>query len=290
VNPEVSIVVCTRNRRELAVRRAEWALSQTSCAEAIFVVDGATDDTVPALEALAATDRRLRVIALPTNHGIPAAKNLGTRATTSPWVLLLDDDDQLSPGFLETLLHVAESAGADIVGAPWVHLQPAEDLDAALARTPRLPGGPALDRPSVFPVGDWQECHWLPSNGLYRRSVFDDVSFDEGYAGNFYREESDFFLSAVRAGHKVVVTSLAYTYVSSRAGGGIEHGARATAKFKYEYWVLRNHWRFLRKHGDWLHGRGELPGKTRHQLTVARQRSRPLIKAAVKRLNPAARR
>jgi GT2 family glycosyltransferase len=286
VKPEVCVVVCTRNRRELAVRRARWALAHDACTEAIFVVDGATDDTVPALEELAAADGRLRVVALPTNRGVPAAKNVGTRAATSEWILLLDDDDQLSPDFLDNLLRVAETAGADIVGVPWLHLRQGESIDAAIARTPRSHGGPALDRPSIFPVGVWQECYWLPSNALYRRSIFDTVSFDEGYIRNFYREESDFFVAAMRAGYKVVATSTAFSYLCARSGGGIEHGAA----LKYEYWALRNNWRFLRKHGDWLRHKGEIPGKGRHQLRVARQRLRPLVRSAANRLKPGGKR
>ncbi|WP_250037911.1 glycosyltransferase family 2 protein [Paractinoplanes maris] len=281
---KVSIVVCTRNRRELAMRRAEWALAQDTCAEAIFVVDGATDDTVPALRDLATTDKRLRVLALPSNRGVPAAKNIGTRAATAEWVLLLDDDDQLSSHFLTILLETAEAAEADIVGVPWLHLRPGESLDAAVARTPRVPGGPALDHPSTFPVGDWQECYWLPSNGLYRRTVFDSVHFDERYGGNFYREESDFFISALRAGYKVVATSRAFTYLRDRSSGGIEHNAKLT----YEYWVLRNNWLFLSKHGAWLRRNGQIRGKAHHQFTVVRQRSKPLLRAAVRRLKPAA--
>jgi glycosyltransferase involved in cell wall biosynthesis len=277
---DVSIVVATRNRSRLALERARWALSHRACKEAVFVVDKADDDTAIVLRELAETDPRLKVLSLDRQVGVPSAKNIGTRSASCEWVLLLDDDDQLSDGFLDALLQVAASSGADIVGVPWLHLRHDESLDAAVQRTPRRPGGPALDRPQIFPLQDWEACCWLPSNSLIRRMIFDSISFDEGYRGNFYREETDFFVSAARSGFRVGATSLAYTYLRERSGGGIERKSKAD----YEYWVLRNHWRFLRKHGAWLRESGAIDGSIRDQLALSRKRFQPIALAAGRRI------
>lgn len=277
---EVSVVVATRNRSRLALERAEWALAQPACREVIFVVDGAEDDTAVRLGELAHKHPHLKVIQLDERVGVPAAKNIGTQSASSPWVLLVDDDDQLSDGFLELLLKVAAASRADIVGAPWVFVGDGEHLAAAVHRAPRRPGGPLLDQPQIFPEQDWEECLWLPANSLISRKVFDKVSFDERYGGNFYREETDFFISAARAGFRLVVTSLAHCYLVERSDGGIERRSRV----KYEYWVLRNNWRFLRKHGAWLRRTGAITSVAHHQSALCGRRMRPIARAAARRV------
>lgn len=276
----VSIVVPTRNRCRQAYEKAQWALAQKACAEAIFVVDATDDDTVPQLRHLAETEPRLRVLPLERRTGPSGARNMGIRAASSEWVLLLDDDDVLSEGFLDAILKVAHAADASIVGTPWFNLTDGRDLAAFVATAPRRTGGPALDRPSFFPEEDWEACPWINANALVHRSVFHEVSFDEGYRGNFYREETDFFVAAARAGHRVVVTSLAYAYLRERVGGGVDRRRRLT----YEYWVLRNNWRFLRKHGAWLRSAGQIRGPLREQLALAVRRARPILRAGVRRL------
>jgi glycosyltransferase involved in cell wall biosynthesis len=278
----VSIVVATRNRCKQAYAQAQWALAQPACAEAIFVVDGTDDDTVPQLRHLAATDARLRVMPLDRQAGLCSARNVGIQAASSEWVLLIDDDDIASDGYIEAMLRVAHAAGASIVGTPWFNLTDGQDLATFIATAPRRPGGPGLDRPDVFPEKDWEVCLWINANVLFHRAVFDEISFDEGYRGNFYREETDFFVAAARAGHRVVVTSLAYTYLQERVGGG----TYGRWKLPYEYWVLRNNWRFLRKHGAWLRAEGLMRGILREQVALAASRARPILRAGVRRLTP----
>jgi GT2 family glycosyltransferase len=276
---QVSVVVATRNRSQLACDRAIWALAQASVTEAIFVVDGAEDDTAADLRRIAETDPRLRVIELHRNVGPPKARNIGVRAAACDWVLVIDDDDHVSPDFIDVLLQVADEADADVVGVPWFHLESDEDIDQVLGRAPRTPGGPALDRPGIVPEEDWVESVWIHANTLFRRSVFEKVSYDEHYVGNYYRDETDLFVSLARAGFRVVVTSRGYTYMRTRSSGGIDHGA----KLLYEYWALANNWRFLNKHGAWLRERGLLESKGREQLAFAGRRARPIVRSVIRR-------
>ncbi|MGN9778720.1 glycosyltransferase family 2 protein [Micromonospora sp. H33] len=276
----VSVVVPTRNRSHLACARAKWALSQPAVREVIFVVDGSADDTAARLQSLADQDSRLRVIVNQRNVGPPKAKNMGIRAATSEWVLVIDDDDIPSDNLIAELLRVAQEAGADVVGVPWFNLGEAENVEELVARAPRAPGGPQLDRPGLFPETAWAQCVWMPANALFRRSVFDAVAYDESYTGNFYREETDLYVSAARAGHRVVVTDRGYTYIRSRLGGGIDR----QSKLRYEYSVLRNNWYFLRKHGAWLREQRLIRGSTQEQTSLFVRRMKPLARAAGRRL------
>ena len=80
--------------------------------EWIIVNDCSTNpDSAQALEpyrVLARRDRRVRVIDLQQNHGLPAARNAGWRAARAPCVFFLDADDLIEPTTLEkSALHLA---------------------------------------------------------------------------------------------------------------------------------------------------------------------------------------
>lgn len=107
--PDVSVVIPTRSRPELAVRAVRSALAQTvDNIEVIVVVDGPDDLTVATLAAIA--DARLRVVVLPESGGAPNARNVGVAQARATWTALLDDDDEWLPQKLAVQLDVARSA------------------------------------------------------------------------------------------------------------------------------------------------------------------------------------
>src|SRR5690348_15530892 len=107
--PDVSVVIPTRNRPELAVRAVESALGQTHRnLEVIVVIDGPDPATSAALEAVA--DDRLRVIVLPTSGKAPNARNQGVHNANGKWVALLDDDDEWLPSKLAVQLELAATS------------------------------------------------------------------------------------------------------------------------------------------------------------------------------------
>ncbi|HVU62652.1 MAG TPA: glycosyltransferase [Phycisphaerales bacterium] len=73
--------------------------------EWIIVNDASTDPgslrVLAAYRALAARDRRIRIIDHAKNHGLPSARNTGWRAARSRFVLFLDSDDLIEPTTLE---------------------------------------------------------------------------------------------------------------------------------------------------------------------------------------------
>ena len=76
--PDVSVVIPTCNRPELATRAVGSALAQTHRnLEVIVVVDGPDEPTHRALKEI--DDDRLRVIGLPERGKAPNARNVGAR-------------------------------------------------------------------------------------------------------------------------------------------------------------------------------------------------------------------
>ncbi|MBM2615970.1 glycosyltransferase family 2 protein [Actinoplanes sp. LDG1-06] len=107
---DVSVVIPTCNRPDLASRAVRSALAQTHRdLEVIVVIDGPDDATGTALKEIG--DDRLRVLTLPVRGKAPNARNQGVKAAQGQWVALLDDDDEWMPGKIEAQLALAATAG-----------------------------------------------------------------------------------------------------------------------------------------------------------------------------------
>jgi glycosyltransferase involved in cell wall biosynthesis len=75
--------------------------------EVVVVDDGSSDGTLAVAAALAATDRRVRVVAHEANRGYGAAVRSGIDASRGDWVLLTDGDLQFDLGELAHFLPLA---------------------------------------------------------------------------------------------------------------------------------------------------------------------------------------
>ena len=107
--PEVSVVIPTRQRPALVPRAVRSALAQTLREiEVVVVVDGPDDSTGEALSGI--DDNRLHIVQLPASGGAPAARNAGADQARGRWVALLDDDDEWLPDKLATQLELAKNS------------------------------------------------------------------------------------------------------------------------------------------------------------------------------------
>ncbi|MET0423907.1 MAG: glycosyltransferase family 2 protein [Actinoplanes sp.] len=110
--PDVSVVIPTCNRPQLAARAVRSVLAQTHTAlEVVVVIDGPDPDTRAALGAIG--DDRVRWIELPERGKAPNARNVGAREARGRWTALLDDDDEWLPAKLETQLKLAATASVE---------------------------------------------------------------------------------------------------------------------------------------------------------------------------------
>ena len=128
--PEVSVVVPTRDRRELLSRTLGTVLRQRSVdLEAIVIDEGSSDgtrDTVTGLE-----DPRVRYFRNEVPTGVARARNRGLEEARGEWVAFVDDDDLWAPDKLVEQLVAARRANL-----PWAYAG-AVKIDG----TERLVGG-----------------------------------------------------------------------------------------------------------------------------------------------------
>lgn len=112
--PPISVAIACHNDAPTLARAIDSVLTQDPPPYAVVVCDdGSTDDTAA---VLAGYGSAVQVVRHGTNRGEAAAKNSAIRAATTPFVALLDADDESLPGRLAAVADLlTEQPGVDIV-------------------------------------------------------------------------------------------------------------------------------------------------------------------------------
>ncbi len=154
----------TFNRAERLTRALRSVLSQTiDDYEVVVVDDGSTDETPGVVHGLGAPRLRYQ---RQDNAGTSVARNTGAGLALGRWLIFLDDDDEVLPGWLAGLKAVITPAHAVVSCA-------AEHLDLETGATKIVPArdmGPAYDGfVGLFDTGTF----------AVRRDAFEEIG---GYA------------------------------------------------------------------------------------------------------------
>jgi GT2 family glycosyltransferase len=208
--PMISVVIPTYQRRESLLRELRALARQTlppRSFEVIVSIDGSTDGTREALESFS-TPYRLVVVDGP-NRGRATACNRGIRAAGGELLVLLDDDMEPAPGFLDAHWRAARGDPArGVMGAVPVRIEPSAP-PAVRHLGARFNGHLAnLARPDYVP----RLSDFYSGNFSVRRDVLLDVGlFDEDFVlyGN---EDLELSLRLTRAGVRFSYCAEALAY------------------------------------------------------------------------------
>lgn len=160
---DASVVVPTRNRRDLLATTLRSVVGQRDVDIEVIVVDDASSDGTS--QAVAALDHpRLRIIRHVAPVGPNAARNRGAREAGGRWLAFVDDDDLWAPDKLTRQLHAAEAGGRDWAYAGSVNVN--ERLEVVHGIPPPSPAQvmAALRRFNPIPAS--------ASNVVIRRTTF----------------------------------------------------------------------------------------------------------------------
>lgn len=142
----------------------------------ILVDDGSGDDTLSVCRALAAQDKRIRVLQRP-NGGASAARNTGLDAVPNvDWLMFADADDELFPGLWQELrtADVPPACGMVLFGFR---------ADSGITCAGQLPIGAFADLPALgtalFPLLFGHGLLSSPCMKLYRRRDIGTLRFNE---------------------------------------------------------------------------------------------------------------
>jgi N-acetylglucosaminyl-diphospho-decaprenol L-rhamnosyltransferase len=265
--PDLALVVVNHNTGEYLTRclRSAFEFAGDARLEAVVVDNASRDGSADRAEA-AYPD--VRLIVNDANRGFAVAANQGIRATSAPFILLLNPDAEILAGTLGGFLKVArDRPRAGVIGP--VVKDPDGSIYPSARRVPSL--GTALGHAFVGPFMDnrfsrrytmagWDRrteraVEWVSGSCcLLRREALDRVGlFDEGYF--IYVEDVDLCTRMRAAGWEVRFSpELEVLHVGGISTRGKKWLTVEHSKSIYRYFVkFRSRgWRVLLRPFVWL--------------------------------------
>lgn len=235
--PRVEIIVPVYNALRETLDCLCSVRLQTTLPYTLTVIDDGSElDVAQALSAYRDRNPGLRLIRNETNLGYTRSANLGFAQARADWVVLLNSDTLVTPGWLEGLLACAESDPAIKFVGPLSNAASWQSVPAVLDagrkfKVNALPSGytPAdMARlvacysrrayPRVRLLNGF--CTLIHRDTVMALGLLDEQAFPQGYG-----EENDLCLRAVAAGHQLAIADDVYVYHAKSASFG--HARRA---------------------------------------------------------------
>jgi len=189
-----SIVVVTYNSSRTLRHCLRSALSTLGQADELIVVDnGSSDGTISELQSCSSR-HNLRVILNGENLGFSMASNTGMKASSGEWIVLLNPDTVVRPGWIETLRALLQdpTVGAvgpvtdNVAGDQYIekHLEPTDGKwltsDQLAARVKELHSGESMETKLLIGFCLMFRRETLNEFGLLDESLFlggEDLEF-----------------------------------------------------------------------------------------------------------------
>ena len=236
--PKVAVTVVTYNSERYIRRCLEAVLAQQDVGLEVVVVDNASTDSTRAI--LKEFKGRIRKICASRNLGFAEAQNRAICTTTAPWVLTLNPDVLLEPGFVCELLKTGESnPGTGAVCGKLLSIGPGfEPLPARRIDSTGMFFTPAMrhfDRGWHEPEeSGFSRAEYVfgasAAAALYRREMIDDIAVDGSFFDPeffVYREDADVAWRAQLLGWRCIYTPTAEAWHVRTVTPGNRHAVPA---------------------------------------------------------------
>ena len=170
----ISVIIPVYNVEKYISQCLDSVCNQTySDLEIVLVDDGSTDDSGEICDKYACQDKRIHVIHQ-ENSGAAAAKNAGLQVASGEYISFVDSDDFLEPNAYRYMIQVMQTQGADIVQCSYRDVFKDHTKEHVLKNMTLN----QIDFLALF-TEDWT-CALLWDK-LYKRSLFEGVSFETGH-------------------------------------------------------------------------------------------------------------
>lgn len=210
----ITVIIPTYNHASTIEKTVQSVLSQApegsplyNQVSVIVCDDASNDDTVAVVRRLSQDDDRISLIASSKNQGTLLNRKHGVLAATTPWVMLMDADDELAPGALERLFQEAQSDpaqilhfGVEVVAENEAAREAASGMEHFLTPPPRWLQDDAILTTQLAESGgfDWHMHHKLFDRELLQQAY-------RAAADSFLILSDDIYLC-------FIVDSLAHSY------------------------------------------------------------------------------
>lgn len=174
----ISVIIPVYKVEKYLDKCVESVVGQTySDLEIILVDDGSPDDCPKMCDLWAERDGRIKVIHK-LNGGLSSARNAGLALASGEYVFFLDSDDTISVDCISLLVDAAQRDGSDICIANVVRV----DESGERIKNPPFGLDAVLSKDAIFEnIAQKGSSAYVVSWGkLYRRELFDGISFPEG--------------------------------------------------------------------------------------------------------------
>ena len=133
--PEISVIIPTYNPNIFFLKRSvNSVLAQTYKDFEIIIIDDGSEEHLHAnIEQIIKEDSRI-VLLTQNNMGVSAARNNGIKHARGTYLAFVDDDDIVTPNFLEESRSIIEDENCDMVVGGVIHQEEATIPPAALKK------------------------------------------------------------------------------------------------------------------------------------------------------------
>jgi GT2 family glycosyltransferase len=220
---KVCVAIVTYNSARYIRRCLQAVLAQRGVSFEAVVVDNASSDDTP--QILNEFRGRIRVILNPANVGFAEGQNIAIRATQSKWVLTLNPDVLMEPGFIARLVEAATAdSRAGAVCGRLLSIAPGfEPLGERLIDSTGIFFTPTMrhfDRGWHEPDdGSYQEVEYVfgasAAAALFRRRMIEDITIEGSFFDPdffVYREDADVAWRAQLMGWRCIYTPFAVAH------------------------------------------------------------------------------
>ena len=205
--PPVSVVVLTYNNWDYtaACLGSLRLWSDYPNLEIIVVDNASTDGTREKLRRLSRHDPRLRVILNETNLGFAAGNNVGIRAATGDYIVLLNNDTFVTRGWVRDLIRPMQlDAGIGLVGPLTNNIGNEQKIRLVYGAMPEM-----QEKSRAFVRQRLRQNVETDNLAFFcvalRRAMIDAVGLlDEAYGIGFF-EDDDYCRRAKHAGYRMVI-------------------------------------------------------------------------------------
>ena len=235
---QVSIVIPNYNGMAFMEACMQAVLRDAPKAE-LLVVDNASQDG-----SLAYTREHFpeaRVLALDQNYGFARAVNEGIKAATRPYVILLNNDTEVEPGFTDALVGALErEAKAFSAQAKLIQLHAPSKLDDAGNFYCALGWAFARGKDKSSAYYEEQDEVFAACAGaaIYRKAVFEEIGyFDEAHFA--YLEDIDIGWRARIHGYRnLYVPQAKVLHAGSGTSGSRYNEFKVTLSSRNNIWII----------------------------------------------------
>ena len=178
----ISVIVPVYNAEKYLQRCIRSILAQTyENFEILIVDDGSKDSSGQLCDEFALQDSRIHVTHK-NNGGPGSARTVGLRQAKGEYIAFVDADDYISPAYLQILHDILRKEDADLVQCRYHAVRPSQEgrLDQSFCLNSHIQKCSNLELISEFLNKDTYLNVVVLWNKLYRRELWQDLSFPEG--------------------------------------------------------------------------------------------------------------